>query len=140
MDSRLELSVEATKSLSGKHAARKIIILYKSDGSKLLIDKPTNQGERGTYKRGIAGKVEVIPDDIEYVVEAYLVLNPQGRLKGWFNVYDKNGRSLLYAILRKRKIRRSRGDKSLFWLVEDAVRLLGLENYIRRYNPNTGAV
>jgi hypothetical protein len=126
-----------TKSRTGKHAARKIVIVYTADGERRVYWKPAQNMGKGTYSRGIAGIVEV-PENAEYVVLAYLVRNGRGHVKGWISVYSSRGDELLKVKLYRRKLRRSFGDSSLKWIIDDVISVLQLEDYIRRVNLNTG--
>ncbi|MCE4626280.1 MAG: hypothetical protein F7B78_01325 [Desulfurococcales archaeon] len=135
---RITLPVEATKSKSGLHAARSIVLILRGDNVS-VIDKPMNPG-KGTYTRGTAGTVEVeVPND-GVVVHAWLVLNPRGHVKGFFRVYNPNGDLVLEAKLTKRKVRRVSGDPDFAWAVERAVEYLKLSDHVRRYNWATGVI
>lgn len=133
---KVKLFFESTKSRSGLHAARRLAVRVVS-GSVEVVD-PAVSGGKGTYSRGRAGYVEVDPQG-GYIVYVELVRNSQGRVKGRFTVYDATGEARLTAVLRNRKIRRSRGDAKLAWVVEAAVAALGLSGYVKRFNWNTGA-
>ncbi len=135
--------IEATKSKTGKHAARQLLVLYFENGEKTILqDYKESSPTRGTYSRGFARKIDFeriskIPG-LAYIIHIYLIRNLRSHVKGRIKVFDKN-RTLLYeAVLRNRKIRRVRGDKSYSWIIEDAIRTIGLEDYVRRYNHNTG--
>ncbi len=134
---RLELPVEATKSVSGLHAARAVVVLIHSDGSAEIVSKPAIQG-RGTYKRGVAGVVKLEVPRGSLVVHAWLILNSRGHIKGLFKVFNDEGELVLEARLAKRKIRRLRGDPKYAWSIEKALEVLGLSKHVRRYNWNTG--
>lgn len=133
---RLQLPVEATKSRSGLHAARSIILVIHGDSVR-VIDKPTHPG-RGTYSRGTAGLAEVDVPEGGVLVHAWLILNPRGHVKGLLRVYDSSGKLVLAARLSRRKIRRIMGDSSYAWAVEKAVDYLKLSKHVRRYNWRTG--
>lgn len=130
---KLSLSVEATKSRSGLHAARSIVIVFTGDTAR-LIENPETPG-KGTYSRGQAGTVSVEASRV--VVHARLTLNPRKRVKGYFTVYA-GGSEVLRAKLSKRKVRLVRGDPGYAWSVEEAVRLLKLSSHVRRYNWGQG--
>jgi len=134
---RIPVRLEASKSRSGLHAARMIALLVSRDEAR-IIDTRVGGG-KPTYSRGWAGTVEVDVPPGHYLVHGRLVLTPGGRVKGRFWVYDWEGRLVLEAVLRRRKVRRVRGDPSLSWVVEKAVEKLGLARYVRRYNWSTGA-
>ncbi|MEB3846742.1 MAG: hypothetical protein GSR74_02050 [Desulfurococcales archaeon] len=137
MASKLELPVEATKSITGLHASRSLVIIL-NDNQYSIIEKPSKTGP-GTYKRGVAGTTSVTLPPGSLAVHVNVVLNPRGHVKGRFRVYSYDGRLLLEAVMRRRKIRRVRGDASYAWAVERAVQVLGLERHVRRYNWGTGA-
>ena len=132
----MKLFVEATKSRTGLHAARSVVVIV-GRGEARIIDKPTARS-RGTYSRGLAGEVDVEANPGDHVVWVWLARNPRGRVTGRVRVYSWKGDLLLEAVIRKRKVRRSRGDPSLGWVVETALSALGLSSYIRRYNWATG--
>ncbi len=134
---KLELPVEATKSVSGLHAARAVVVLIHGDGSTEIISKPSVQGH-GTYRRGVAGvvKLEIPPGSL--AIHAWLILNSKGHIKGLFKVYNDKGELVLEARLTKRKIRRLRGDPKYSWSIEKALEVLGLSKHVRRYNWDTG--
>ena len=139
----MRLIIEASKSRTGKHASRKLAVVYYKN-RKEVVAKPTGSRAkqehlRTVYARGQSVIVEVADPDIEYIVYVELIRNLRGRVKGHLQVYDRDGRLLYKAVLRKRKIRRVSGDKQYSWLVEDAIKSIGLEGYVRRYNHNTGA-
>ncbi len=139
----MRLIIEASKSRTGKHASRKLAVVYYKN-RKEVVTKPTGTGSRQeqgqtVYARGQSAIVELDAPDIEYIVYVELVRNLRGHVKGRLQIYDRDGRLLYEAVLRKRKIRRVSGDKQYSWLVEDAIKSIGLEGYVRRYNHNTGA-
>ncbi len=126
--------VEASKSRSGLHAARGVVVLVSPTGEARLLDvKPALPG-RGTYTRGWGSPVEVNVPDGWFLVNAWLVLNSRGHVSGIFRVYNSSGDEVLRARLRRRKIRMSRGDPRYGWIVEKAVEALGLSKHVRRYN------
>lgn len=131
----LSLPVEATRSRSGLHAARSIVVVFAGSGAR-LIEKPEEPG-RGTYARGPAGTVRVDASG-GVVVHAWLTLNPRRRVKGYFTVYAGGG-EVLRAKLSRRKVRLVRGDPGYAWSVEEAVMLLKLSGHVRRYNWGKGS-
>ena len=132
----VRLLFESTKSRSGLHAARRLAV--RVSGGRVEVVDPAPRGARGTYSRGRAGYATVDPGG-GYLVYVELVRDPRGRVRGRFTVYDSQGEERLVAVLRKRKIRRSRGDPSLAWVVEAAVAALGLSGYVKRFNWSTGS-
>ncbi|MEB3789768.1 MAG: hypothetical protein GSR72_07760 [Desulfurococcales archaeon] len=139
----MRLIIEASKSRTGKHASRKLAVVYYKN-RKEVITKPTGprtkqEHTRTVYARGQSFITELEDPDIEYIVYVELIRNLRGHVKGYLYVYDREGRLLYEAVLRKRKIRRVSGNKQYSWLVEDAIKSIGLEGYVRRYNHDTGA-
>ncbi len=139
----MRLIIEASKSRTGKHASRKLAVVYyknrKEVVTKLTSTTTKQEHIRTVYARGQSVIIELDNPDIEYIVYVELIRNIRGHVKGHLQVYDRNGRLLYEAVLRKRKIRRVSGGKQYSWLVEDAIKSIGLEGYVRRYNHNTGA-
>jgi len=131
------LLFENTRSRSGLHAARRIAVRVSSGGVE-VVDPPV-AGGRGTYASGRAGWADVSLAPGEYLVYLALVRDPRGRVSGRITVYDHQGVPVLEAVLRRRKVRRSRGDPGLSWVVEAALNSIGLSRYVRRYNWRTGS-
>jgi len=134
---KVPVRLEASKSRSGLHATRMVAVVVGRESVRVLEERVS--GERPTYSRGWAGTLEVEVPEGYYLVHARLTLTPQGRVKGRFWVYDDKGNLVLEAVLRKRKVRRVRGDPELGWTVEKAVEKLGLSKYVRGFNWSTGA-
>lgn len=130
------LTVEATKSRTGLHAARSVVLVIEGDQVS-IISRPVIPG-KGTYSRGTAGYVEVEVPPNGVIVHFWLVLNPRRRVKGVIRVYGFDGQPVLEARLAKRKIRRISGDPSYAWAIEKAVEKLKLSRHVRRYNWATG--
>ena len=132
-----KLMVEMTKSRRGLHARRCIVVVFE-DGSARTIWKPEERDEKAkTYSIGVAGWVS-LPRRYEAAVHICLVRGPHGRVKGRLVVYDNRGRPVLEAVLRRRKLRRSRGDPSYSRYLEAALKLVGLDRHVRRINMGTG--
>jgi len=134
----VKLLVEATKSRTNLHAARKLAIVFLPSGNYEVYEKPEIKG-KGTYARGVAGYVSLNPPKGSLISHVNLVLNPRRRVSGRIRVYSSEGLLVLEAVLRKRKVRRVRGDPSYRWVIERTLRILGLESHVRRYNWRTGA-
>lgn len=134
----LRLPVELTRSRSGRHAARQIVVVVEGRGRSRVLGRPETL-DRGasTYARGQAGYVTVEPVE-GYVVHFRLVRGPGGRVSGEIRVYSPDGRELLSMVLRRRKLRRRCGDPGLAWVVEEALRAIGLDSHVRRINVRTG--
>ena len=133
----LLLPVEMTRSRSGGHARRCVVVVLER-GSARIIGRPEMPGASGTYSRGTAGLVRV-PEAAEAAVHACLVLNTRGHVKGVLTVYDPRRGPVLRAVLRRRKVRRSWGDRAYGWALEAALKALGLDRHVRRINLETGA-
>ncbi len=136
---KLELLVEATKSKTGLHAARSIIIIISHDKKIKIIDRPESPA-KGTYSRGTAGLTSINLEPGEVAVYARLILNPEGHVSGRFIVYSHENKPILEARLRKRKVRRISGDPSYSWAIELALKKLHLDKHVRRFNWDTGAL
>lgn len=131
----MEFLVEASKSRRGAHAARKLVIVYPRHGGKRIITSGATKA-RPTYSRGHAFRVPVDAGPGDVVVYASLVRGPRGRVKGFFEVY-RDGSMVFRAILKRKKVRASKGDPSYAVYVERALEDLGLKDYVRRVNWGT---
>ncbi len=131
----MEFLVEASKSRKGLHAARRLVIVYSAGEGRKII---TTGGRRAkpTYSRGHAfmAPVEARPGDV--VVYASLVRGPRDRVKGFLEVY-KDGSMVFRAVLKRKKVRASKGDSLYAVYVERALEDLGLKDYVRRVNWGT---
>ncbi|MCE4624449.1 MAG: hypothetical protein F7C35_01105 [Desulfurococcales archaeon] len=136
----MRIPVEFSKSRSGKHASRKIAVAILEDGRGLILSKPVEEGDQSikVYARGYAG-FAATPPNTKYIVWFDLVRNLRGHIKGRVVVYNAKGEPLLELVLRRRKLRRVRGDPGLAPIVEKALKTIKLYDYIRRINLNTGA-
>ncbi len=136
----LEFTVEASKSRSGLHAERKLAFIVDKHGKiKRLDERLPGQATGKVYRQGYSRKIKVALEPGYYGIQIRLVKNSRGHVKGSIIVYDHNGKELLTAVLRRRKVRLSRGNPEYSWIVERIIEHLGLEGFIRRYNWNTGA-
>ncbi|MGC8621814.1 MAG: hypothetical protein ACP5I6_01870 [Caldisphaera sp.] len=133
----LSFDVESTKSKTGLHAMRKIVVLIKKGKEIETIANPSKD-DKGTYKKGKAGKVTLRLNINEYAVHVTLVKNPKNRIKGRLKVYNCDAQEVLEVKYEKLKIRRSWGDPSYAWIIDKAIDVLGLTNYVRRKNYGTG--
>ncbi|MEB3861782.1 MAG: hypothetical protein GSR84_06140 [Desulfurococcales archaeon] len=133
---RLTFRVEATKSKSGVHAERRLVIVFRSNGR---VERIITGGDRvkGTYSRGSAwiSSIDLEPGDVAVYIR--LVRGPRGRIGGYAEVYDHEGKMVFRAVIRKRKARASIGDPSYSGYVEKAIELIGLGDFIRKYNWST---
>lgn len=135
----VEVVVEATKSRRGGHAARSLAVVVGPGGHRLVRPGEGSRSVRGTYSRGSAHATTVKLERGEVLVLFRLVRNPGGRVKGEILVYDHTGAVVLEAVYRSLKVRRRRGDPGYAWAVEEAVKAVGLERYVKRYNWSTGS-
>lgn len=135
----VEVIVEATRSRRGGHLARSAAVIVGPGGVRLVKPGSEARRVRGTYSKGSAYSVKVDLDPGEVLVHARLVRDPRGVVRGVFTVYNHEGRVVLEAVYRRLKIRRRRGDPGYAWAVEEAVKALGLERYVKRFNWSTGS-
>jgi hypothetical protein len=135
----LELPIERSVSRTGRHAARRVAVIIRSNGAIEVVGEPSRRGSGCTYSKGVCGVAEVRLDPGDVAVEVRLVRSHSGRVSGEFVVYDHTGSPVLVAVYRRLKVRRSRGDPSYAWAVEAAVKALKMERYVRRFNWRTGA-
>ncbi|MCE4628108.1 MAG: hypothetical protein F7C34_03045 [Desulfurococcales archaeon] len=134
----VRLPVELTRSRTGRHAARQIVVIVEGRGRSRVLGRPETL-DRGvaTYTRGQAGYV-LLKGFEGYAVHFRLVRGPGGRISGEIRVYSPDGREFLSMVLRRRKLRRRCGDPGLAWVVEEALRAIGLDSHVRRMNVETG--
>ncbi|MEB3779472.1 MAG: hypothetical protein GSR85_04495 [Desulfurococcales archaeon] len=135
---RLELIVEASKSRSGLHAERKLALIVDAGGRVRRVDERVGAPSDRVYSRGYSRRIKVELKPGEFGVQVRLVKNSRGHVKGAITVYSHKGDIILEAVMRRRKIRLSRGDPSYSWIVERVIEYLGLGDFIRRYNWGTG--
>ena len=134
---RLKLFIEATKSRRGRHVSRALAVHVKSNGEMKLV-QDIEEESKGTYSKGKAGYAYIDLKEGELVVWMKFIRNFMNRVKGEIAVYDHKGEEVLRLVYRKLKIRRSRGDPKYWNIVENVLKMLGLERRIRRINLNTG--
>ncbi len=114
----IEARVERSKSRSGKHAVRDLVLLVSRNGEvkepRPRIQQPTSP----TYSRGEAYRVYInVPEDW-FLVQVHLVRNLRGHVKGYIEVYAPSGERLFRAVYRKLKLRYSDGDPQYAWIVQ----------------------
>ena len=123
---------ELSKSRSGKHAVRRIVLVVprrgavrKPDASRIPV-KPT-------YAVGGAWRLEPrnLGED-EVIVLIHLVRNPRGRVKGYIEVYGPDGALLYRAVYRKLKLRYSKGNPRYAWAARRAAEHIKLP--VKRYS------
>jgi hypothetical protein len=128
---------EKSRSISGKHRVYHNVFLVTKEG---ISEAKEHRRVRinPTYKKGEAFELYIRPPEKEnsFITEIRLVQNPRKRVQGWIKVYDNQGNIKLIVVYRKLKIRRSRGDPSLEWVVKKLVDYLKIP--VKRYNFNTG--
>ncbi len=136
---RVRVVIEATRSRRGGHLARSAAVLVAGPG-RVEVVRPRAQagGARGTYSKGRAVEAYVEVPEGWVLVYVRLVRPPSGRVVGRITVYNDSGTPVLEAKYERRKVRRSRGDASYGWAVEEAFRALGIDAHVRRYNWSTG--
>ncbi|MCE4602201.1 MAG: hypothetical protein F7C08_00050 [Desulfurococcales archaeon] len=133
---RLSFRVEATKSRSGVHAERRLVIVFRGNGRVERILTGEDR-VRGTYSRGSSwtAHIDLEPGDVAVYVR--LVRGLRGRIGGYIEVYDHEGNMVFRAVIRRRKTRASKGDPRYSSYVEKAIEMIGLGDFIRKYNWST---
>lgn len=126
----VRLVVEASKSRSGLHAERKLAFIVRGGE---LVEVRGGEPVKPVYSRGEARVARVNLRPGELAVQVRLVRNPRGRVKGYIAVFDYRGVEVYRVVVRKRKVRPSRGDTQYHWVVERVVEKLGLSRYLRKY-------
>ena len=134
-----KLLVEMTKSKSGLHAKRCIAVVFTGGSAKTVWKPEKTDDSVKTYKVGVAGWVS-LRERYDAVVHICLVRGPCGRIRGRLVVYDSMGRPVLEAVLRRRKLRRSRGNPAYSKYIEEAIKIVGLDKHVRKINMGTGEV
>ncbi|MGC9071780.1 MAG: hypothetical protein ACP5HK_03675 [Acidilobus sp.] len=128
----LSLPVELTRSRSGLHARRSVVVVLGHERQE-IVSKPARQG-KGTYSRGEAGQATVRLSKGEVAVYIVLTIGPRKRVKGLISVYDDSGLERLRVKYERLKIRYSHGSSEFSWAVDEALDVLGLTPYVRRRN------
>ncbi len=121
------LREEMSKSRTGKHAVRDIVLVASLDEHR--VEKPKvrrREKAKPVYAKGEAHQVLVTLRDNQVAVQVHLVKNLRGYVKGYIEVYDKNGVKVFRATYRKLKLRYSCGDPSYSWVVEEVAKTIGL--------------
>ncbi|EHP68396.1 hypothetical protein MetMK1DRAFT_00028280 [Metallosphaera yellowstonensis MK1] len=114
----VELVLERSKSLTGKHAVR--TFLFKWDGKPIEV-KFTGTKIPPTYKNGESYLLAL--KEKGSFVYIRLLMNLRGRVKGKIMVI-KDGNIALELSYRKLKIKRVSGDPALFELVKPIIEML----------------
>ncbi|MFN4045952.1 MAG: hypothetical protein ACK4H7_01250 [Acidilobaceae archaeon] len=129
---RVRLTIEASKSRSGLHAERKLAFIVRG-GARLEEVRGEGVKVKPVYSRGDARSIEVSLSPGDYAVYVRLVRGFRGRVKGYIVVLDSSGSMVYRAVLRKRKVRPSMGDRRYHSMVEKVVEALKLHSYLRSY-------
>ncbi len=124
--------MEKSKSRRGKHVIVRKVFIVSRHGEVREVSGPRLGAAEKTYSRGEAYRVRVEPGNNEVVVYAVLVRGLRNRVKGYFEVYDKDGVLLYRAVYRRLKLRYSKGDPNYAWAVKLVVEHLKLP--VKRYN------
>ncbi len=124
--------MERSRSRRGKHAIVRKVFIVTRRGEVREVTGPRIGAARATYSKGEAYLVRVEPDENSLVVYVVLVRGLGGRVKGYFEVYNAEGRLLYRAVYRRLKIRYSKGDPNYAWAVKLVAEHLKLP--VKRYN------
>ncbi len=127
----VKLLVEASKSRSGIHVERKLAFIVR--GGELIELRGGGEPFKPTYSRGEARLYRVNLKPGELAVQVRLVRGLKGRVTGYIAVYDSSGVEVYRAVVRKLKVRPSRGDRGYHWVVERVVEKLSLSRYLKKY-------
>ncbi len=121
------LKEELSKSRTGKHAVRDIVLVVDLSSGEIKSAKPKRREEtQPVYRRGKAYFVLLSLPENHVAVQVHLVRNLRGVVKGFIEVYNREGIKLYRAVYRKLKLRYSCGDPYYAWVVELVTKKLGL--------------
>ncbi|MEM0497264.1 MAG: hypothetical protein QXR22_03595 [Acidilobaceae archaeon] len=128
----IKLVIEASKSRSGLHAERKIAFIV---GEKGEIVEARGSGEpvKPVYSIGEAKMITVNITPKQLAVQVRLVKGLRDRVKGYIAIYDYMGREVYRVVIRKRKLKPSRGDRRYHKIIESIVEKITLAKYLRKY-------
>lgn len=126
----VKLVVEASKSRSGVHVERKLAFIVR--GGELFEVGGVGEPVKPVYCRGEARLYRVRLNPGELAVQVRFVRGLRGRVKGFISVFDSSG-EVYRVVVRRRKVRVSRGDRGFHWVVERVIERLGLQRYLRKY-------
>jgi len=123
---------ELSKSRSGRHAVRRIVLVA-SRSRGVRVPEGSRREARPLYAVGEARIVELrgLGED-EVIVYVHLVRNPRGRVKGFMEVYGADGALLYRAVYRKLKLRYSKGNPKYSWAARMAAEHIKLP--VKRYS------
>ena len=127
----VKLVVEASRSRRGLHVERRLAFIVSR--GELIEVRGGGEPVKPTYSRGEARLYRVNLKPGELAVQVRLVRGLKGRVKGYIAVYDSSGAEVYRAVVRKLKVRPSRGDRGYHWVVERVVEKLGLAKYLKKY-------
>ena len=116
------LKIESSKSRTGKHVLRSMVLINGKDEGLLSINKIREAivGEeqvKPTYRRGWAKKIDVKLEHGDYLIHIWFVKNLWGKVKGYISVYNHRGELVYRAKYVDGDLRRSTGDPIYAWLV-----------------------
>ncbi len=123
MDSIVKgLIEEESRSRSGKHICRRIVLIVTKGGTIVSLTKDPARvvGKREvkpTYVLGKAFEVAVRTDPRDYVVQISLVRNFLKRVKGYISVFAGTGQIVYRAKYIDGELRRSLGKPMYAWVV-----------------------
>ena len=123
---------ELSKSRSGKHAARRIVLVASKNKGVRACRGP-GKPIKPIYSKGSARTVE--PRDLgedEVVVYIHLIRNPRGFVKGFIEIYGSDGALLYRAVYRRLKLRYSKGNPRYSWAARMAAEHIRLP--VKRYS------
>ena len=129
---KLKLIEELSKSRSGRHAVRRLILIVSRHKDVRSAKCSKTRLVKSVYSRGWAQECVVELGEDEYAVQVYLVKNLYGHVKGVIEVYRSDGTMVFRAVYRRLKLRRSMGDPKYAWIVKLVADYLKLP--VKRYN------
>ncbi len=129
---KLKLIEELSKSRSGRHAVRRLILIVSRHKDVRSAKCSETKLVKSVYSRGWARECVVELGEDEYAVQVYLVKNLYGHVKGVIEVYRSDGTMVFRAVYRRLKLRRSMGDPKYAWIVKLVADYLKLP--VKRYN------
>lgn len=114
------LVVEESRSRSGRHRRRCIVLALLRDNGLRTVDKAgmvaREEPGRPIYSRGWARRLTVAPGHGDYVIQVCFTRNPRGRVKGYITVYNYHGHMVYRAKYVDGELRRSMGDPIYAWI------------------------
>jgi len=122
----LTLRLERSRSRTGKHAARSLVLLVSESGEVVEARPRLYRRVKPLYSKGEAFEASFEVPPGWYLVYVWLVRNLRGHVKGYIEVYSRDAELLYRAVYRRLKLRRSRGDPRYAWIVRRVVEHLRL--------------